>query len=76
MKKLELDVQGISLFIDFDKLPFNSLQKLDISISNLKDMEKVSAFLKNNKNNLFQLTQLNISLLFVYDTNFIMKEFI
>ena len=76
LKKLELDVQGISLFIDFDKLPFNSLQKLDISISNLKDMEKVSAFLKNNKNNLFQLTQLNISLLFVYDTNFIMKEFI
>ena len=76
LKKLELDVQGISLFIDFDKLPFNSLQKLDISISNLKDMEKVSAFLKNNKNNLLQLTQLNISLLFVYDTNFIMKEFI
>ena len=75
LKNISLNIEGISLFLDFDKLPFNSLEKLELSISNLKDMEKISAFFNNHKNDLKRLTQVNVSFLFVYETKFISKEF-
>jgi len=76
LKNLTLDIQGISLLLDFTSLPFNSLQKLDLSITALKDMEKLHDFFKNQKNNLISLTQLNLTFTFAYDTYFTFKTFI
>ena len=76
LKNLTIDIQGISLLLDFTSLPFNSLQKLDLSITALKDMEKLHDFFKNQKNNLISLTQLNLTFTFAYDTYFTFKTFI
>ena len=76
LKNLTLDIQGISLLLDFTSLPFNSVQKLDLSITALKDMEKLHDFFKNQKNNFKSLTQLNLTFTFAYDTYFTLKTFI
>ena len=76
LKNLTLDIQGISLLLDFTSLPFNSVQKLDLSITALKDMEKLHDFFKNQKNNFKSLTQLNLTFTFDYDTYFTLKTFI
>lgn len=76
LKNLTLDIQGISLLLDFSLLPFNSLQKLDISISALKDMEKFNEFFKNHKNDFKCLTQLNLTFPLAYETYFTLKTFL
>ena len=76
LSNLTIDIQGISLLLDFEKLPFNSFKKLDFSISNLKDMEKVSSIFKKHKRGIYNLTQLNLSFPLEYDTNHIFKEFL
>jgi len=76
LKNLTIDIQGISLLLDFTSLPFNSLQNLDLSIAALKDMEKLHDFFKNQKNNFKSLTQLNLTFTFAYDTYFTFKTFI
>ena len=75
LKNISIEMQGISLLFDFGLLPFDSLEKLELSISCLKDMEKISAFFKNHKHDFINLKQLNLSLPLVYDINFTFKEF-
>lgn len=74
LSNLKIDIQGISLLLDFDKLPFDSFKKLDFSISNIKDMEKISSLFKKHKRSLYNLNQLNLSFLLSSDNNYIFKE--
>jgi len=76
LSNLSLEIQGISLILNFSKLPFNSLEKLDLSISALKDIEKLDEFFKEHKDDLKNLTQLNLSFPFVYDFDNSTKSFI
>ena len=76
LSDLTLVIQGFSLMFDFSKLPFNSLEKLDISISAENDMEKLDGFLKKNKDYFKNLVQLNISFPLVYNIDNLMKPFI
>ena len=76
LKNLSLDIQGITLLLNFSLLPFNSLQTLGLSITALKDMEKLLEFFRNHKNDLKNLTQLNLSFLLAYDTNYTFKAFL
>ena len=75
MQKLILNIQGISLFLDFEKLPLKSLAKFEILISNLTDFEKIKTFFENHKNDLIKLEQLNISFPLVDNTNNILNKF-
>ena len=75
LQKLILNIQGISLFLDFDKLPLKSLTKFEILISNLTDFEKIKTFFENHKNDLIKLEQLNISFPLVDNTNNILNKF-
>ena len=76
LSNLSLEIQGISLILNFSNLPFNSLEKLDLSISALKDIKKLDEFFKEHKDDLKNLTQLNLSFPFVYDFDNSTKSFI
>ena len=60
--------------LDFDKLPFNSLTKLEISIANKIELEKFKTFFDKHKNDFIKLEQLNITFLLVDDINYNIKE--
>ena len=74
LQQLVLNIQGVSLFLDFDKLPFNSLTKLEISIANKIELEKFKTFFDKHKNDFIKLEQLNITFLLVDDINYNIKE--
>ena len=76
LKNLTLDIQGITLLLDFSLLPLDSLQKLDISMTALKDMEKLLEFFQNHKNDFKNLTQLNLSFLLTYDVHYALNAFL
>ena len=57
---LNLKMSGISLFIDFNKLPSDNLTKLHLKISTLRDMKAINEALKNQKNNFLKLLEIKI----------------
>jgi hypothetical protein len=59
---LNLNMSGISLFIDFNKLPCNNLTKLSLYVSTLNDMKAINEGLKNLKNNLLKLNDMKITI--------------
>lgn len=75
LQKLALKIQGISLFLDFDKLPLKSLTKFEILISTLTDFEKIKSIFEKRKNDLNKLEQLNILFPLIDDTNNILNKF-
>ena len=75
LQKLILNIQGISLFLDFDKIPLKSLTKFEILISNLADFEKIKTLFEKRKNDLIKLEQLNISFPMIDNTKNILKKF-
>ena len=66
---------GISLYLDLNKLPVNSLKIINIKISTLKDMEEFNSALKNQKNELVKLSKIKICL-GINDNIQIFKEFL
>ena len=75
LQKLILNIQGISLFLDFDKLPLKSLTKFEILISNLTDFEKIKSIFEKRKDDLNKLEQLNILFPLINDTNNVPNKF-
>ena len=59
---LNLNMSGISLFIDFNKLPCNNLTKLSLYVSTMNDMKAINEGLKNLKNNLLKLIEMRITI--------------
>ena len=62
LENLTLNMTGISLFLDLNKLPCQSLKKLDIEISCLRDMISLNEGLKNQMNDFKQLIEIRICL--------------
>ena len=75
LEMLNLNMPGISLFVDFNNLPVTNLKKLNIDISTLKDMESLNEGLKNQKNELVKLLEIKIILSFNNDEK-IFEEFL
>ena len=75
LEMLNLNMPGISLFVDFNNLPVNNLKKLYIDISTLKDIELLNEGLKNQKNELLKLSEIKIILSFNDDVK-ILEEFL
>ena len=75
LEMLNLNMPGISLFLDFNNLPVSNLKKLNIDISTLKDMQSFNEGLKNQKNELLKLTEIKIILSFNNDEK-IFEEFL
>ena len=51
LERISINIPGISLFLDFNNLPWNNLKIIDIAISTLRDMEALNNALKNQKDN-------------------------
>ena len=62
LQSLILNMEGITLLIDFNKLPFNNLQELDITISNIEDMKNLNNSIEANRKNYKNLQKLTINL--------------
>ena len=75
LHKLSLNIQGVSLFLDIDKLPLKSLTKFEILISNLADFEKIKSIFEKGKNDITKLEQFNILFPLIDDTNNILNKF-
>ena len=53
---------GISFFVDFSKLPINSLKSLDIEISSLRDLKSINEGLKSQKDKFKKLTEIRLNI--------------
>ena len=62
LESISLNMIGISLYLDFNKLPVDNLRKISIEISTLKDMKAFNEALKNLKNGLIKLCEINLCL--------------
>ena len=49
LKNLSLNMEGISLYLDFNKLPYTNLKQLKMTISNLKDIQALNEVLSTKK---------------------------
>ncbi len=75
LENISLNMTGISLYLDLNKLPVNSLKIINIKISTLKDLEEFNSALKNQKNELVKLSKIKICL-GINDNIQIFKEFL
>jgi hypothetical protein len=64
LENLSLNMEGISLFLDFNKLPTDNLKNIQIDIYTLPDMKALNEALKNKKNELNNLTEIKLHLRF------------
>ena len=64
LESLTLNMEGISLFLDFNKLPNDNLENLEIDIYTLADMKALNEAFKNKKNELNKLANIKLCLAF------------
>ena len=62
LESLSLNMEGISLILDFNKIPVDNLKKLNIDISTFKDIKELNKALKNKKKELIKLTDLKLNI--------------
>jgi hypothetical protein len=62
LQSIAFNMTGISFFIDFNKLPINSLKNLDIEISSLKDLKSINEGLRNQKDKFTKLTEIRLNI--------------
>lgn len=62
LESIAFNMTGISFFVDFSKLPINSLKSLDIEISSLRDMKSINEGLKIQKDKFKQLTEIRLNI--------------
>ena len=75
LESLTLNMTGISLFLDFNKLPTNSLKKLIVDISTVKDMKALNEGLKNQQSDLQNLLEIKLNLCLT-DSDKLFEEFL
>ena len=62
LESITLNMEGISLILDFNKIPVNNLKKLIIDISTIRDIKELNMALNNKKNELVKLTELKLNI--------------
>jgi hypothetical protein len=62
LESIAFNMTGISFFVDFSKLPINSLKSLEIEISSLKDLKSINEGLRNQKDKFKKLTEIRMNI--------------
>ena len=62
LESIIFNMTGISFFVDFSKLPINSLKSLDIEISSLRDLKSINEGLKSQKDKFKKLTEIRLNI--------------
>ena len=62
LENLGLNMEGISLLLDFNTIPVDNLKKLSFELSTLQDVKALSEYLKNKKKELIKLTEFKLSI--------------
>ena len=75
LESISLNMAGISLYLDFNKLPPDNLRKISIEISTLRDMKEFNEALKNLKERLLKLAEIKLFLALNEDDK-IFEEFL
>jgi len=66
LETIAFNMTGISFFVDFNKLPVNSLKSLDIEISSLKDLKSINEGLRNQKDKFIKLKDIRFNICINY----------
>jgi hypothetical protein len=62
LENLGLNMEGISLLLDFNTIPVDNLKKLSFELSTLQDVKALNECLKNKKKELVKLTEFKLSI--------------
>ena len=75
LESISLNMAGISLYLDFNKLPVDNLRKISIEISSLKDMKAFNGALRKLNDRLLKLVKIKLCLV-LNDNDKIFEEFL